>query len=74
MFSTTCKDCGAEDTLYIVACSAQFVGVQLTADGFSLGDAKQVNTDNEIVSCYDCQAEYPLADLPDAEDDDEEGN
>lgn len=67
MFSTTCIKCGAEDSLYVTKFVTFLTGVPLTPDGFSIGDAKQVNTEDEWVQCSSCDEEYPLADLPEVE-------
>ncbi|MEW6049121.1 MAG: hypothetical protein AB1609_22070 [Bacillota bacterium] len=64
MWKTTCPRCGAEDELFIVA--GNFSGrIPLCSDGFSFLDAKHLNTEDEIVRCDACGAEFPLGDLDD---------
>ena len=63
MFSTTCTKCGVVDSLDVILLNAVLLGCPLTPDGFAIGDAKQVDTENEWVQCRECDQSFPLADL-----------
>jgi len=57
-----CPKCGAEDDLYVVR--GVFMGsIPLSEDGFAFTDASRVDTEDEVVRCGVCGAEFPLGDL-----------
>jgi hypothetical protein len=54
-YKTTCTECGAEDQLEIHSGHFRATGMRLTPDGFAFADAKQVDTEEEIVRCLNCK-------------------
>lgn len=58
-----CARCRSPDGVSVVSGEFQSSGVTVYPDGFSLSDAKQLNTCNERVYCAACGAIYPLAEL-----------
>ncbi|MEW6048087.1 MAG: hypothetical protein AB1609_16705 [Bacillota bacterium] len=62
MWKTTCPKCGAEGNLFVVAGS--FSGwIPLCSGGFSFSDATRLDTEDEVVRCDACGAEFPLSEL-----------
>jgi len=62
-FRTSCPRCGAaeEDAcLEVVYAEVSLGGVPLQEDGFSLSDAKSMDTTNELVKCHACNWTFPL--------------
>jgi hypothetical protein len=60
VWQTICPDCGVADQLEIYAATISCRGVYLNGDGFSLVDAKQIDTDDERVRCTACNSEWDL--------------
>lgn len=63
MFRLTCPRCGAEPDdarLKVVSGTFQAEGMLLQEDGFATMDARQFNTDHEMVRCSECEAVFPL--------------
>jgi hypothetical protein len=60
-WNTTCLDCGVEGQLEIYSATVTCRGMYLSGDGFSLADAKDIDTDNERVRCTACNSDWDLA-------------
>lgn len=58
MFVAQCPECGGN--LYILCCTVVPKGVRVTEDGFSIGDAVRMDTEDEYVICEGCQHTGPL--------------
>ena len=62
MWMTKCPKCGTEDNLWVVR--GTFSGsIPLSEDGFAFVDARCVDTEDEVVRCGACGAEFALSDL-----------
>ncbi len=62
MWTLKCPKCGAEDDLCVVR--GTFSGsIPLREDGFAFADASCVDTEDEVVRCGACGAEFPLSEL-----------
>lgn len=53
-YRTTCPGCGEDGYLEVVAGSFSAMGMALEEEGFSFCDAKQVDTEDEVVGCQRC--------------------
>jgi len=54
MFETKCIKCG-EESLHVIAGTFTARGMTVTRDGFATTDAREFDTDNEMVSCTECK-------------------
>jgi hypothetical protein len=63
MFKTTCPKCGAKGQLEVVDGKFYASGMKLHPNGFSFAEAKEVQTDSEIVHCKACNEQFSLADV-----------
>lgn len=62
MWSVKCPRCGVEDDLWVVR--GTFSGsIPLSEDGFAFVDAERLDTEDEVVRCGACGAEFSLGDL-----------
>lgn len=59
MFVTKCGKCGKK-TLEVVSGRFSATGMTLTATGFSPSDAKNFDTEDEVVRCTSCKTTQPL--------------
>lgn len=62
MFKTKCPACD-EERLEISSGIFYAAGMTLAEDGFSFTDAKQVDTEEEIVVCQACGEKFSLGQL-----------
>jgi hypothetical protein len=62
MWKTKCPRCGRIGSLYVVSFAAE-TRIPLCADGFSVQDAKHLNTTDEKVLCDVCDEVFTLWDL-----------
>jgi DNA-directed RNA polymerase subunit RPC12/RpoP len=74
-WKTACPYCGNEGKLIVVEAVLTATGEtiapysELCADGFDvdprleMGDIRSFSTEEEIVRCTECRAEFPLGDL-----------
>ena len=63
MFKTRCPVCNAEGTLAVISGIFTAFGMMLSEDGFSFGDAKNVDTEGERIECQACKNYFSLAAL-----------
>ncbi len=60
-YPTWCRECGIDGRLSVVSGTFEAMGMRLGEDGFATADASQFDTDNEIVECGACGAQFPLS-------------
>lgn len=70
-YRTTCPGCGEEGYLEVVSGYFLAMGMTLEEEGFSFCDAKQVDTEEEVVRCWRCGWTGGLAELDDDTTEDE---
>jgi uncharacterized Zn finger protein len=63
MYQAICPACGEEDTLEVIGGKFTASKMFLHEDGFSFVDARQIDTEDEIVSCRNCGKDFSLASL-----------
>ena len=56
---TSCPYCNARDTMYVIAGTFSAMGMALSYDGFTFGDASSVDTDDLEVECEACRRIFP---------------
>lgn len=61
-YKVDCPKCGAKDCMEVIRfhCDTR---IKLCPNGFAVHDAEHFDTDNEIVRCWECDAEMPLSEL-----------
>jgi len=62
-FMTKCPYCDTEGQLSISGGHFNAQGMILMAEGFTFLDAKVLDTDNEWVSCANCERVFPLKEV-----------
>lgn len=65
MYRLTCPKCGAdseEARLTVISGKFESTNMLLCEDGFSVVDARQFNTEDEMVWCKVCERTFPLSD------------
>lgn len=60
---TSCPYCNARHTMYVVGGTFSAMGMALSYDGFSFGDASSVDTDDLEVECEACDRIFPYAEV-----------
>ena len=63
MYITKCPKCGTEDSLHVISGSFECARMSLKKDGFCFADAKQIDTNDEIVWCLECDETFSLSEV-----------
>jgi uncharacterized protein YbaR (Trm112 family) len=62
-FKTQCPYCKEGEHLVVVSGTFYATGMALSEDGFAFQEAKNIDTEDEIVRCGLCNKEFPLSEV-----------
>ena len=63
MFITKCPRCNDEDQLEVTSGIFMANGLRLCSDGFAFSEARGIDTEDEVVTCRECESQFDLTDL-----------
>lgn len=68
MYITSCPQCNARDSLYIIGGIFLTKGMPLRRDGFEFKTARELTTEDVVVLCFECTRQFTLTDLNDGKE------